>query len=456
MELRALVGRPAIAWRWLALLVIVGLVAGCGGDDDTSSEQAPEAESGLEGGDDSSAEEPAENLAGAVDGALVSVLTFDFGLWALDPSGGEPFEVVVPGVGFADRQEPALTTPDGSTAVVTVFTTIEGQSFSNDVGLGAIDLATGEGRLVAELGQDRPDDESAEFSSWELIGVSDSTAWMTETGPALDGEALIAVDLDTGAVVTAVDASDRRVRGPVVLDGALHGQVDGSIVRLTDAGWETVAVLDDLAFEQFISPATIADFSITRSGDPVDEEWASSMLTFFDPRPTSAGMIGAGGLLYWQFNENWSNAEGTDSAILGGFVQFDPEAVAITGVWPLGDSVGAFTGENELSTSSQGTWHAIGDTVWFADARDDGDLLRLDPAAGVEAIDIAPVAGADYTRIELVPNDPDGVWLILEDWTVTESDESGTSASGRTRFVLVDERTGEFEVEVIESDLIGF
>ena len=190
--------------------------------------------------------------------------------------------------------------------------------------------------------------------------------------------------------------------------------------------------------------------------DPVDEEWASSMLTFFDPRPTSAGMIGAGGLLYWQFNENWSNAEGTDSAILGGFVQFDPEAVAITGVWPLGDSVGAFTGENELSTSSQGTWHAIGDTVWFADARDDGDLLRLDPAAGVEAIDIAPVAGADYTRIELVPNDPDGVWLILEDWTVTESDESGTSASGRTRFVLVDERTGEFEVEVIESDLIGF
>ena len=111
---------------------------------------------------------------------------------------------------------------------------------------------------------------------------------------------------------------------------------------------------------------------------------------------------------------------------------------------------------NEVSTSSQGTWHAIGDTVWFADARDNGDLLRLDPASGVEAFDIAPIGGADYTQIELVPNDPDGVWLILEDWTITESNDSGTSATGDTRFVLVDPVTGALDLEVDESDLIGF
>lgn len=457
MDSSVFAGRSSLVWRWLALLLAISLLgAACGGDDDAGGDPAPEVDGGSDAGAEVVEEAVREPAGGAVDGALVSVLTFDFGMWALDPSGGEPFEVVVPDVGFADRQAPALATPDASTAVVLVYTTVEGQTFSNHVGVGAIDLATGEGRLVAELGQDRADDESTDVSSWEIVGISDTTAWITENGSDLDGEALLAVDIASGAVATAVEATESRVRGPVVLDGTLYGQVEGTISRLGDDGWETVAVLNDLGFDEFVSPATIDDFAITRSGAPVDEEWASSMLTFFDPRPTSAGMAGAGGSLYWQFNENWSNAEGTDSAIVGGFVQFDPGTAQITGVWPLGESVGAFTGENEISTSSQGSWHTTGGTVWFADARDDGDLLRLDPASGVEAFDIAPVDGADYTRIEVLPNDPDGVWLILEDWTITESDDTGTSSTGRTRFVLVDQDTGALELEIIESDLIGF
>lgn len=457
MDPRAFTSRSPARWRWSAPLLVISLLAGaCGGDDDGGGQPVPQVDDAAGDGGEVIAEETSDPAVGPVDGALVSVLTFDFGLWALDPSGGEPFEVVVPGVGFAGRQEPVRITPDGSTAVLTVFTTLEGQTFSNDVGLGVIDLTTGEGRLVAQLGQDRSDDESSDFASWEIVGVSDTTAWVVETGSALEGEALLAVDIASGAVTTVVEASESRVRGPAVVDGTLYGQVDGSIARLGDAGWESVAVVNELAFDGFLSPATMRDFAITRSGTPLDEEWASSMLGFFAPRPTVAGMVAAGGFLYWQFNENWSNAEGTDSAIVGGFIQFDPVAGAITGAWPVGSSVGDFPGENEVSTSSQGTWHSTGDTIWFADARDDGDLLRLDPASGVEPFDIEPVAGADYTRIELAPNDPDGVWLILEDWTVTESNESGTSATGDTRFVLVDPATGAPQLEVDESDLIGF
>ena len=440
----------------IGLLVVLALAAGCGGDDDAGGDPTPATDDQADDDGEVVDEDTTEPAGGSVDGALVSVLAFDFGLWALDPAGGQPFEVVVPDVGFADRQMPPLTTPDGSTAVLTVFTTLEGQTFSNDVGLGAIDLATGEGRLVAPLGQDRADDESTDFNSWELAGVSDTTAWLIETRSGVDGQALLAVDLASGTVETAVEASESRARGMTVVEGQLYGQVDGSIARLDDGGWESVAVLNDLAFEQFLSPSTIADFAITRSGTPVDQAWAESMLTFFDPRPGVAGMVGAGGLLYWQFNETWSNAEGTDTAIVGGFIEFDPATASITGAWPLGTSVGDFPDENEVSTSSQGTWHAIGDTVWFADARDNGDLLRLDPASGVEAFDIAPIGGADYTQIELVPNDPDGVWLILEDWTITESNDSGTSATGDTRFVLVDPVTGALDLEVDESDLIGF
>ncbi|MEM7287924.1 MAG: hypothetical protein AAF480_16350 [Actinomycetota bacterium] len=439
----------------VGLMVGVAVLAGCGGDDDTSAGPAPATgdEASTDGGDGSAAD--ADATSGPVDGALVSVLTFDFGLWALDPTGGDPFEVVVPDAGFSDRQVPPFVTPDGSTAVVLVFTTVEGQTFSNDVGLGGVDLATAEGRLIAPLGQDRPDDESTDSTSWEILAVSDSTAWVTESTVG-GNEALLAVDLVAGTVSTAVEASEVRVRSAAVVGDVLYGQFNGAIHTLGATGWDEVVAIDALAHDRFLSPATMAEFAITRSGAPLDPEWASSMLTFFDVRPTIAGIVGSGDLLYWQFNENWSNADGTDSAIVGGIVQFDTASAQITGIWPLGDSVGSFPGENEISTSSQGTWHVTGDLVWFADQRDDGDLLRFDPSTGVEAFDIVPLDGADYTRIELLANDPDGVWLILEDWTVSSSDESGTSASGETRFVLVDPSSGALTLEIDESDLIGF
>lgn len=449
------------------MVVACLMAAACGGDDDVdgaaeqpgtadpgdtaddSPDDGADAEDGGDDGGDGTA-------GGPVEGALVSVLTFDFGLWALDPDGGDPFEVAVPDVGFADRTDPPLVTPDGSTAVLTVFTTVEGESFSNHVGLAAVDLGTGEGRLVAEFGQDRADDDATDVSSWELLGASDTTAWVAEIRSDVDGEAVLAVDLVSGEVAIAVAASESLVRSPAVVDGALHALVDGSIVRLGPGGWEVVVSLGELEFDEPMSPAMIAEFAITRSGAPLDEEWASTMLSFFDPTPTISGMVGAGGFLYWQFNENWSNTDGTDTAIVGGFIRFDPATARITGAWPVGPSVGEFLEDNQITTSSQGTWHATGDTVWFADGRDDGDLLRLEPAVGVDAFDIEPLAGADYTRIDLVPNDPDGVWLILEDWTITESGESGTSATGETRFVLVDPVTGDFLLEIDESDLIGF
>lgn len=442
---------------WLLSLFAVALfAAACGGDDDSGSTEPPAADVTSDEDDATSDDETSSTAGGAVEGALVSVLSFDFGLWALDPDGGDAFEVTVPDTGFSDRQDPALVSPDGSTAVVMVFTTVEGQTFANDVGLGAIDLATGEGRLVVELGQDRPDDESTEFSSWELIGVSDTTAWVVENAAGVEGEALVAVDLAAGTTTVAVAPADSRVRSAAVLDNTLYGEVNGTISRLGASGWESLVTTGDLPVDPFVTPATIADFAITRSGAPLEGQWAEDLLRFLDMRPTAAGMVAAGDSLYWQFNENWTDAEGTDSAIVGGFVEFDPARGELTAVWPIGPSIGAFPDENEISTSSQGTWHTTGDTVWFADARDDGDLLRLDPASGVTVFGFEPVPGADYTRIEVLPSDPDGVWLVLEDWTITQSDESGTSATGDTRFVLVDPDSGALVVEVDESDLIGF
>ena len=436
--------------------MVVAVAAACGGDDDSGSAETPPPADAASDDGATAEDETTTTVGGPVEGALVSVLTFDFGLWALDPSGGEPFEVAVPDTGFSDRQAPALVSPDGSTAVVLVFTTVEGQTFSNEVGLGAIDLATGEGRLVAALGQDRPDDESTEFSSWELIGVSDTTAWIAENAAGVEGEALLAVDLAAGAATVAVAPSESRVRSAAVLDNTLYGEVNGTISRLGASGWESLVTTGDLPVDQFVTPATIADFAITRSGAPLEGEWADDLLRFLDLRPTVAGITASGDSLYWQFNENWTDAEGTDSAIVGGFVEFDPATAQLTAVWPIGPSVGAFPDENEISTASQGTWHSTAGTVWFADARDDGELLRLDPTAGVTAFGFEPAAGADYTRIEALPSDPDGVWLILEDWTITQSDESGTSATGDTRFVLVDPDSGALVVEVDESDLIGF
>ena len=447
--------KPSRTIRALATILVAAVVfAACGGDDAATDSSPSASDTTDEATGDTSADqpEPEPQDGGPIEGALVSVLSFDFGLWALDPAGGDSVALTVPDTGYSERLAPALTSPDGSRAYMVVYTQVDGQSFTHRVGLGEIDLATGSGRLVAELGQDRSDDEATDYTTWELLGVADDTVWLVRD----DGmDTVLAVDPATDTVVEAVAPSDQIVRYPAVVGDVLYAHVNGQIVALGAAGWEPVIDLNDLAPDAAFDVASINDFAVTRSGQPLTADFADSILSFFEPAPTAAGMVAMGDLLYWQFNTNQGQADG-ETAILGGFVEFDPATATVLRSWPIGPSVGVFLEENRLETSSLGTWHVADGVVWFADARDNGDLLRLDPATGVTAFDIAPLEGADYTRIELIPNDPDGVWLLVEDWTITNEDESGRSASGETRFQLMDPTTGDPLVVVDESDLIGF
>ncbi len=445
--------------RLPAILVALLLVAAaCGGDDDAGGTAEP---SGDDGSAAVTSDEPVDTTpdeattdGGAVEGALVSVLSFDFGLWALDPAGGEAVALSVPDTGYSDRLEPVRTTPDGSRAYTLVYTQVEGQSFTNRVGLGEIDLSDGSGRLVAELGQDRADDDATDLTSWEVLGVADDTVWITELADGMT--TVLAVDPLTDSVTAAVAPAEDQVRTPVVAGGWLYAQVDGRLVVLGDGGWDPVIDFADLGPDATFDAASVGDFAITRSGAPLSAEFIDNMMIFFEPRPALAGLAAVGDLLYWHFNETVIGVDG-ELAIIGGFVEFDPASAEVLRAWPIGPSIGDFLGENEIATSSQGSWHVADGVLWFADARDDGDLLRLDPASsGVTAFDITPSDGADYTRIELVPNDPDGVWLLVEDWTITSDDESGRTATGETRFQLLDPVSGDAMVTIPETDLTGF
>jgi hypothetical protein len=195
-----------------AFAVFALLVSACGGDD--ASSDGAEGGVGLstdsDGVEDASVdggEEP--KTGGPVDGALVSVLSFDFGLYALDRDTGEETEMAVAGAGFSDREEQAFVTEDGSAAYLIVYTAVEGQSLTNDVALATIDMGTGAGEKLVEFGPNRESDDSLELTETRVIGPTGPDVWVQQKLFGEDEMSLIRFDATRGAETA------RIVSGPM-------------------------------------------------------------------------------------------------------------------------------------------------------------------------------------------------------------------------------------------------
>lgn len=446
--------------RWMAVAAAMTLVLGaCGGDDSDGSVLEPIGgadDRGSVGSDDGSDDgsSDAASAGGPVTGPLVSVLSFDFGLWTIDPDTGAARALPIDGLGYSDRQNPAMVSSDGTTAYLIAYTLVDGQSFTNEVSLAAIDLATGAGRVVAPLGQDREDDESTELTTSTLVGATADTVWVERSVFGTSSRVLVGIDAATGAETARIEPGpDVDVRSPVLVGDTLYAVVGGVISRGAGAGWEPVADLNDLGLDQVLTAATINDFAITRSGAPIDDEWAEFIIGFGEPRPTN-GWVAAEGSLWWVFGSIESRED--ETAIVGGIVQFDPVSGTLVQAWPLGDRVGEFLDENSVTTATQGSYAALDGAVWFADARDSGALFKLEPATGVTAFDIPVRDGIDYARIVLITSDPDALWVEVEEWVVTSDDADGRSATGTTNIERFDPVTGSSVLVVPELDLTGF
>lgn len=441
----------------LVAMVLLATVVAAGCSDDSAGplvKATPTAAVGPSAADET---QPERAGTGSVDGPLVSVLSFDFGLWTLDSASGEGTELTVAGADYSDRGEPAVLSNDAATAYVVVYTDIQDQDFTKGVALGAIDLATGVGTKLAEFGQNRENDEASELTETRVVGAGSTLVWVEQSIFGSRGTTLIGIDRVTGAEAARVAADpDSDARDALMLGDDLYARVGGVLSRVDGVGWDPVMDFGELALSSFLTPDDIVGYAVTDSGVPMSAEWVEAFLGFSsgNASPTGAGMVAGDGSLWWV----WSSISSRDdvTAILGGVVRFDPTSSTVSGSWPLGSSVGSFGDDNTVSTLSDGSFAWLDGRLWFADAREGGKVYRVDPEAGVEAFEIPVPIGIDFTKIELIATDADALWLEVEAWVIKTEDENGRTSSATTTLQRFDPETGTSVLVVDESDLTGF
>lgn len=448
----------------LALMLLAGVLAGCGGDDDDASSSSSNNSSdsttgtadgasdttGFGAGDDSA--DPADSgPAGPVNGPIISILSFDFGMFALDRETGEATAITVPDAGFSDRTQRAELAPDGSHAYVVVATPIEDQEFTNELALAEVDLATGEAAKLVELGRERENDEATERTDVELIGVGDSDVWIELDEPS--GVSIVAYARNGGAETVRIPhEDDARVLFPVVSGDTLYGMINQVVSVWDGSAWQPMLDLDELNLVDIVGVENLDPYVTVDGGGPVPQQ-VLDFSFFGDISPSTFGWQVGGGSLFFLFNDITSLDDGR--VIAGGMVEIDLASGELVTIYPLGPYAGEFVAENEYSGLSQGTYDFVDGQLWFADSRDDGQLFRFDQATGEVAAFVIPApADVDFIRIEMLDTDPEGVWVEVSDWTIqTEEEGGGRTSSGVTRYERLDPETGESIVQVIEQDL---
>jgi hypothetical protein len=444
---RILVGALAVA----AALVVVGACAG--GDDGESRPAAPP--DAAAGADTAPGEgSDAVDAVGSIEGPLLSVLSFGQGFATLDPGTGDVRRIELDGVGYTDREQAAFVA--GDTAWVLGYTPVVDQSFTNEVTLVRVDLATGTGDVLVQLGQDRADDDDPDALTWSVVGVVGDTVWMTERRFADTGFALVGHDTATGTETVRHRFDGEAVpRHPVVVGDEMLAQAGGDIVGIdlaTGAVEVVVSFFDSVSLGDLISADDLASYVVTADGAPPEPGDVDAILRLGEPTP-NAGWVTDGTSLWWVF-DGFRTLDRGVGAVYGGVVRFDPATAAFTGTWPLGERYGTFVDETTSSTMVQAELAVRDGIVWLADVRDDGVLLRLDPANG-EVIGTAPRRDddIDYTRMEMIDTDPDAIWLRVTRFVITSTDDEGTSASGTSTIERIDPDTGAAVITVAETDI---
>jgi hypothetical protein len=431
-------------------LVAMLLLGACSGDDEGDSAPAPAA---ADAGEPDTTSGEGSGADGRVDGPLLSVLSFGQGFATLDPATGDVRRIELDGVGYTDREQPAFVA--GDTAWVLGYTPVDGQSFTNDVMLARVDLAAGTGAVLVQLGQDRADDDDPDAFTWSIVGVVGDTVWVTERLFADTGFDLVGHDTATGAETVRHRFDGEAVPAHLVVVGdTMLAQAGGDIVRI-DLATGTVEVVvsfpDSVALADLIASENLESFVVTADGASPEPDDVETILLLGEPTPT-AGWVTDGSSLWWVF-DGFRTLDRGVGAIYGGVVRFDPATAAFTGAWPLGERYGNFVDDATTSTMAEAELLVRDGVLWLADVRDDGELLRLDPATG-EIFGVAPPGGdIDYTRLEMIDTDSDAVWVRVTRFVITSADEEGTSASGASTIERIDPASGATVLTVAEADI---
>lgn len=366
-----------------------------------------------------------------------------------------------------------------------------------EVALGKLDPATGIVRVVREFGPTRPDDASTDTTRWDLIGAGGGRLWVEREAVMGDERVrrFVSIDALSGDVLGEVDPAYEfetdtascagEARALAVDDGGnLVVEVDGAPATVGEGG-EFVTQFEPCDDPLFDVGATIAvseraAFTVLGDGPPIPPDELDRLYDV-EPRIVGGAAVVDDTTVSWVFSSTRTVTTGDGesvTAIIGGLATVDRTTGELQ-MTSLGDRIGTIVdGGDEPDTITALTdvdLHRTGDTVWILDRREDGVLFRVDVAeASVAAneIPLDPVGiephpdagdgprgtsgeGSRYTRATMVTSDPDGVWLDVSRFTITEDDAEGRSASGPSYVDQVDPDTGDVVRSIPESDLTG-
>jgi hypothetical protein len=469
-------------------------VAACGGGDSTDDGTVPDAagDSAAETSDattdreEAATDSTAGTRSGPIEGAVVSLLAPDLGLYAIDRESGEHRALTLDSVEYVDRDTQPIA---ATTSAFTVsLTTLEGQSSAHDLGVVRIDRDSGEVTKIAELGVDRESDDSADITEWEILDADDSAVWLETRAFGGEGAAIVGFDAVSGAPTTTFDDLDFEIttdegstcsgtaRGLLVMPGGeLITMTSGwpSGLDPTTGGIEMISEWCGFGVEptlaDLVDPADADEWFVTSDGSAVTPEAAEQLLPFVELRAAPSagrGLAEGDGSIWWLFVAGISIPDSNGiSAYTGGVVRFDPAAGEVTDVWPLGDAAATYLddesdtddGTTTVSTMSAFDLRYIDGALWIMDHREDAPLRRLDPVTGeFTEIVIEKGEGIDLTQAEMIFSDPEAIWLDVVRKVITSDDESGRSTSGTQFIERADTSRGTITVSVSGGDILGF
>jgi hypothetical protein len=416
-----------------------------------------------------------------ISGPVVSLLSPELGLYAIDRVTNEVRNLEMDGVEFTNRQiQPILV---GDSVYMLTATTLDGQFSSHEIGVGKVDLASGNGVELLRLGTDRETDEDPDLITFELVGGDASTIWVTR-GPFADPENLtyLGIDASTGdgtgqfEVVPYEETTENGsscgggFREAIVLeDGTMVGLTSGwpSSVDTTTGEVEPLVNLCDFDAQidlgSLISPAELNDYVVTETGSPIPDDQAERALGVIEPQVSNGTFVAGDASLWWIFSTGTGYDEGGESlsAHAGGIVQFDLATNSIVNVWPLGSDTVTYEDSDDditrVSTLSQADLRYLDGKLWIMDSRENAPLRVLDPSTGeLTVITIEKSDGVDFTTANLISSDPESIWLDVSRSTITSEEGELQSSLGINFLDQFDPASDAFTSSIKSLTIIGF
>lgn len=313
-----------------------------------------------------------------------------------------------------------------------------------------VDAATGELTTVAELQAIDYGAGTSPDSYGPVLPVEGAVGVVRRSDTAKTIETF---DVATGELVVSIPADEY---GFVVTDGtAYYSAIFGGLARIDPASGErTDVIAEGTAFRDVAPDADLVAATITEDGAPLSAENAEAIEQLVSRVDIDLGnAVVAGDGIWWINSRPGISFQDGTAALHEALAFYDFGTAAITTYVPTGEFGARFLPDDaafDVATLGQAEMVVHDGAVFVNDTPlrtgdDSGALLRFDPATEAFSVFYEPdLAGADYAELTLLDTATDGLWVIVQRYTITEENADGSrSSTFETEVVQLDPATGD-------------